>query len=251
MPDFPGDNDYPTAFEVGAKNSPVNESEPTDGSEAASGADRPADAKPGAVSADSKPPSEPSGETVGKLAFGDIEPAYAEKIYLAGQKVREWDARVRVAQATLKDYKDSRDEAVAGLMSLVDHMRADAEPNLFSASNQDDQGGGRECDWSLETPGAEIVIQPADPDRRCPHADESWREVPLADLIDLGAPKKIVDALATVGVNTMGEFNKWSEPNDQQYQKTVTNQGFKGVGPAALEKFEQALEKFWESRASV
>jgi hypothetical protein len=240
MPDFPDRDDSPTVFEVGAKNSPVNESETVDESRAAIEADRPADAKPGAVSTDSKAKSEPSGETRSKTVFRPIDAEGAERIYLAEQQVGIWDARIEEAAENLKAMKASREAAVAAFRRIAREINEAAEPNLFTQPPEGD------CCFDPTPLNMEFSGPfPADPPAE---QDESWREVPLSDLIDLGAPKKIVDALATVGVNTMGDFNKWSQPNDQQYQKTVTNQGFKGVGPAALEKFEQALEKFWEHK---
>lgn len=239
MPDFPGNDDSDDGYEVGAEKAPVNESESVDESQVAEGAETPADAKPGAISGE--PKAEPNRD------FSDVDPHLLNRIWLAEQQVQVWDARISAAKATLKDHNEARDEATILVRSLIREMKS-GEPNLFSGTATSGSDAESPCEGPGEPISFEFEIVDAKPGE-CPLVqDETWKAVPLSDLIPLGAPEIVVQRLGENGVNTLGEFSAWGEPNAQGYQKTIDNQKLKGCGAAKREKFEQALEKFWTAR---
>lgn len=170
--------------------------------------------------------------------FGNVEPEYLAGIYRAEQTVQFWDGKIKLAQAELKELKETHEEAVIHLRSLIRGMVADSTPNLFSqpAEDHSEHDGKEVVDADFEVVNSETPVTFED--------GEAWKKVPLADLLEIGAPKIVVDRLGEVGVNTLGEYSAWGEPNEQGYQKSISD--LKGIGKAKVEAFDAALDKFWE-----
>ncbi len=80
-----------------------------------------------------------------------------------------------------------------------------------------------------------------------PAVDDSWKSVPLADLVDKdGLPAKVAQLLGDAGINTLGELAAYSEPAASGYTKKLTD--IAGIGPAKADAIEAATAAFWSRR---
>ncbi len=264
MPDFPGDNEFNEPEKMPPENGPSDDPEP----------------QPDLIV---EPTSQtpPDSENRGVLAILNVEPNREEvkpepvpekpqptfavgydrdlvqKIFLAEQEIGIWDARIEEAAEGLKAMKASREASVAALRRLCREINESTTPNLFNVTLD---GEIIEADFVVaaspeKKPEAthEPKVNPPEKDATVviEGSDDSWRDVPLSDLIDLGAPELVIERLGEIEITTIGQFADWGEPNAQGFSKTIDNQKLKGCGPGKREKFEQALEEFWKRRSGV
>lgn len=87
-------------------------------------------------------------------------------------------------------------------------------------------------------------VEPEDENEMLTVEDQSWQEVPLADVLS-GLPPSIVSALNESGLKSVGELAGASK--NPQFKLT----DIPGIGPAKAEKMEAALEAFWKRRAEA
>jgi hypothetical protein len=78
----------------------------------------------------------------------------------------------------------------------------------------------------------------AEPVPAAPAEDESWREVPLGDVL-AGLPPSLVTALYDADLASVGQLSDFLADG----KKRITD--IPGIGPVKAEKVEKALEEFW------
>lgn len=76
--------------------------------------------------------------------------------------------------------------------------------------------------------------------------DDAWRSVPL-DSLDL--PRLALTVLEHENIRTVGDLADWSAPPPQGKGRRLVD--IDGIGEATAEKIDEALERFWASRAAV
>ena len=101
--------------------------------------------------------------------------------------------------------------------------------------------GGYDRQWSkLDELISELV---GDGEPRLPFGKDKpelpWREFELSDIE--GFPTTVLVALEETAIKTLGEFVDW-----MAIHSSLSD--LKGVGPAAVEKADDALTKFWSDR---
>lgn len=72
--------------------------------------------------------------------------------------------------------------------------------------------------------------------------DNSWREVPLGDVL-AGLGPKVLASFHEANLVTMGDLSAYMEPSATGFAKKLTD--LAGIGNAKAEKIEKALEDFW------
>lgn len=76
-------------------------------------------------------------------------------------------------------------------------------------------------------------------------ADETWKKVRLCDLKDPALPEGILCRLEQAEIRTLGDLAARAEDHGQLISETVV-----GIGAAAQEKIEAAVDAFWKRRAA-
>lgn len=87
-------------------------------------------------------------------------------------------------------------------------------------------------------------------------ADELWRQFPVAGLTEFGLSESDVKKLHTCTVKrtgeafpirTMGDLNRFVQPNPAMPEFTRGYQDVKGLGPAGVDRVSEAETKFWSA----
>ncbi len=284
MPDFPGDNEFNDPEKMPPENGPYDDPEPQPESNVEPTGETPPDSESRGVLAILN--AEPNRDEVKPEPVPEKpQPTFAvgydrdlvQKIFLAEQEIGMWDARIEEAAEGLKAMKASREASVAALRRLCREINESTTPNLFnvtlegeiieadfvvaaSPEKKPEASEKPKAYWTAEK--VELITEtvvydgfekPPEKDTTVviEGSDDSWRDVPLSDLIDLGAPELVIERLGEIGITTIGQFADWGEPNAQGFSKNIENQKLKGCGPGKREKFEQAMEEFWKRRSGV
>lgn len=165
-----------------------------------------------------------------------------EALILVEAKEAAWVAAKDVA----KEAKEDQEVAERELRQLIkdrDTQRGKPrQPTLY-----DDAQAKTDGHWAAQE-------DLRSPDEVAPPAqDESWKSVPLADLVLLdGLPAKIAETLASpvhkergpmAPISTVGELAAYSTPEPGGWTKKLSD--LKGIGPAKVELIDAAMLKFW------
>jgi hypothetical protein len=222
---------------------PLGESDPTPDPSVGPSAESPSGAKIGAVLG--------QPETAAPPAFDPLDLDTQRAIFDTRRAIVEHDTEIAVLSSELKAEKAKREEAVQRLMTYLRRMEIEAAPNLFNqgqpapATGTVSEGDGAPpeptCDDRPDRP-AYVELKDA-----AQEEDTSWKEVPLTVLIDLGAPKKAIEACHAKGLHTIDDLRQFCEPNPVSgWQQRVTD--IDGIGEKTGEKIDAALERFWSER---
>lgn len=167
----------------------------------------------------------------------------------------EWQQAVREARATVRVcetlFEEAREEArrakkdwEAAMKSLCDVI--DGEPGRYplfdgskpaAAEAATDETGEAGGDQAGEPQGVEAAAE-----------DDSWKFVPMSELIKHGLSAGIVEILAAnpeLPINTIGHLTDWTAAK-KDYDSPLTL--IPKIGKGKSEKIEEALLKFWAAR---
>ena len=177
------------------------------------------------------------------------------------ERLAEWDAATR---RLLSECAAEVDRAEKEHEAKKEAAKAAKEALEFAWKDQHKTIKEREANRGKPVQG-DLFEKPttghaaAQPDLREPGEvppveDDSWKAVPLAELVEKdGLPQKVADLLANAEhkdrgalapIATMGDLVKYQEPERGGYQKRLTD--LKGFGPAKEEALSKATESFWK-----
>lgn len=187
--------------------------------------DQPPAAEETSPPADTEPTPAEAGERVEPEASEAPEVAILEEIAEAERAAHQKKLRWEALKEETKNAKAMFDAAIDHLCMLI-RSKTEEMP-LF------------------DQPAVAEAAGPVDPEDDAPQVeDESWRDVPLGDVLS-GLPPSIVSALNESGLKTVGELADASK--NPQFKMT----DIPGIGPVKAEKVEAALEEFWKRRAAA
>lgn len=76
--------------------------------------------------------------------------------------------------------------------------------------------------------------------------EEEWRVWPVSILLEHGLKQFHISAMLAKGINTIGDFNKWLQPNSEGFGNKITD--LDGIGPVKAQEIEEALQRMWAWR---
>lgn len=165
-------------------------------------------------------------------------------------RLAEWDAATR---RMLKECADDVDQCQEEY-DLMAKEAKDAKAALEAAWTRQhktirDREAGRGKPVQQELFDKTEGHAAAQPDVRepseIPTGDESWRLVPLTELVETdGLPAKVAQLFGDAGLNTMGDVSDYTKPKASGWTDKLTD--IKGVGPAKVEAWQAAEERFWK-----
>jgi len=173
----------------------------------------------------------------------DLKAEYDELAAQAKEKKKEWEHAVEEVQRLIRESRRAyplfpeKPEVVDAEIVEPDEPEApepfegdgDAPPNVPERVQ-------------LEGPPGSIV-EPEPESETGPEPDpDAWRAVPLASL--KGIPARTLKALAESRIETIGDVARLGE-------KGLSLTDVKGIGEAAAEKINAALEEFWRERGEA
>lgn len=184
-----------------------------------------------------------------------VEPERPPTVQQQLDASEEWQQAVREARATVRVcetlFEEAREEArrakkdwEAAMKSLCDVI--DGEPGRYplfdgskpaAAEAATDETGDAGGDQAEEPQAVEVAAE-----------DDSWKAVPLAELIQYGLSQGIVDILAgnpEMAITTVGDITAWTE-RMKDYDSPLTK--IPKIGKGKGEKIEEALLKFFAAR---
>lgn len=184
-----------------------------------------------------------------------VEPERPPTVQQQLDASEEWQQAVREARATVRVcetlFEEAREEArrakkdwEAAMKSLCDVI--DGEPGRYplfdgskpaAAEAATDETGDAGGDQAEEPQAVEVAAE-----------DDSWKAVPLAELIQYGLSQGIVDILAgnpEMAITTVGDITAWTE-RMKDYNSPLTK--IPKIGKGKGEKIEEALLKFFAAR---
>jgi hypothetical protein len=186
----------------------------------------------------------------GKPDLPTLDPA---KAYDSPERLAEWDrVTVKKVNASAKEVAELRadhdakaevakeakkklDLAVADHFKLIDERRTGrGKPQQGTIPFPDPERNGHAA--------AEADLR--EPSEVPPVTDESWKAVPLAELVEKdGLPAKVAQLLGDAGICTMGELAAHTEPKASGWTDKLTD--IPGIGPKKAEEIDAATAAFW------
>jgi predicted flap endonuclease-1-like 5' DNA nuclease len=186
----------------------------------------------------------------GKPDHTTLDPA---KAYDSPERLAEWDrltvvilnqsanecaeyrAQYEDKAEVAKEAKKKLDLAVADHFKLIDDRRTGrGKPQQGTIPFPDPERNGHAA--------AEADLR--EPSEVPPVTDESWKAVPLAELVEKdGLPAKVAQLLGDAGICTMGELAAHTEPKASGWTDKLTD--IPGIGPKKAEEIDAATAAFW------
>jgi hypothetical protein len=165
-------------------------------------------------------------------ALGEIQAA-CKTVDELGLKLIEATKKFEDARKVKKGIEADHLVAVEEMQKTVHKWTGKEPPNLFNPPSANGTA-------APTSPAPVNNPPPVD----CTGLDESWRSVPLSELIPLGLPKGKVEAMAEhrPPLECLGDVTDYLKNTYHRLQDV------KGFGQAAVDKFDDALEKFWAKR---
>lgn len=149
-----------------------------------------------------------------------------EKIQAAEKDCEDARSILSDAAAEHKAAKKIWEGTVAKLTEIIRWARTPQQPTLFDGVKRPDG-------TAPNTPRVATAEE----------VENAWRQYPLKRWDQFDLSESLITLLGENGINTVGELSDYQKPNDQGYQKTLTQ--IKGIGKGKVERIEDANAKFW------
>lgn len=181
-----------------------------------------------------------------------VEPEHPPTVQQQLDASEEWQQAVREARGAVRvreaEFEAAREEArrakkdwEAAMKELCDVI--DGEPGKYPLFD-----GAKPVAAEKEIDQAAVDAAIVGTQTEAAAEDESWKAVPLAELIQFGLSQGIVDILAgnpEMAITTVGDITAWTE-RMKDYDSPLTK--IPKIGKGKGEKIEEALLKFFAAR---